>query len=122
MGNHDNYAIRNCFTQCYDLLNANINKQRIVLCHYALAVFDKSHRGAIHLYGHSHSNAEPWLDRVMPGRRTMDVGVDNAAKILGEYRPFSFEEIMDIMSKRNGFHFDHHGMRNGPTEEELMDK
>ena len=76
-------------------------------------------QGAIALYGHSHSNAEVWLDSVMPGRRSMDVGVDNAAKILGEYKPFSFEEISNIMSKKNGFHFDHHGMHTGPTEEEL---
>jgi calcineurin-like phosphoesterase family protein len=119
-GNHDSFAIRPIFTNCYDLLNVNVESQRIVLCHYAMAVFDKSHRGAWHLYGHSHANAEEWLDKAMPGRRTMDVGVDNAAKILGEYRPFSFDEISKIMSKKSGFHFDHHGDRKGPTEEDLM--
>ncbi len=117
-GNHDSFMIRELFNNCYDLYNANINGQRIVLCHYAMAVFDKSHRGAWHLYGHSHSNAEQWLDKVMPGRRTMDVGVDNAYKILGEYRPFSYDEIAKIMDNRNGFHFDHHGVRKSPTEEE----
>lgn len=119
-GNHDSFQIRDLFSGCYDILNVNVNNQRIVLCHYAMAIWDKSHRAAISLYGHSHSNAEEWLDTAMPGRRSMDVGVDNARIILGDYRPFSFDEINNIMSKRNGFHFDHHGMRKGPTEEELM--
>lgn len=119
-GNHDSFQIRDLFNGCHDILNVNINGQRIVLCHYALAIWDKSHRGAISLYGHSHSNAENWLDRAMPGRRSMDVGIDNASKLLGDYRPFSFEDIMNIMSKRNGFSFDHHGMRKGPTEGELI--
>lgn len=119
-GNHDNFQIRDLFNGCYDILNVNVNNQRIVLCHYAFAIWDKSHRGAISLYGHSHSNAENWLDAAMPGRRSMDVGIDNASKLLGDYRPFSFEDIMNIMSKKNGFSFDHHGIRKGPTEEELI--
>lgn len=119
-GNHDSFDIKNCFSICYDILNVNVNKQKIVLCHYAMAVWDKSHRSALHLYGHSHANAEPWLDKVMPGRRSMDVGVDNAYRLLGEYRPFAFEEITAFLLKNTGFHFDHHGMRSGPTEEELI--
>ena len=123
-GNHDSFAIRNLFSNCHDILNANVDSQRIVLCHYAMAVWDKSHRGAWHLYGHSHTNAENWLDSIMPGRRSMDVGVDNAAKLLGSYRPFSFEDIAKIMKDRQGFFADHHGNNRGMsksiTEEELI--
>lgn len=40
----------------------------------------------------------------------MDVGVDNAKKILGEYRPFSFNELKKIMDARTGY-YEHHGER-----------
>lgn len=120
-GNHDDRCIRDLFDKAYDLYQINVSGQKIVLCHYAMAVWDKSHRGAWQLYGHSHSGAEPWMDKNLPGRRSFDVGVDNMKKMLGEYRPISFEEIEKIMSKRNGFSMDHHIPRNSkaPTEEEL---
>lgn len=122
-GNHDQRSIGNLFSTASDMLNINVNNQRIVLCHYAMAVWDKSHRGAWQLYGHSHANLEKFMDTALPGHLSMDVGVDNAKLIVGEYRPFSFEEISQIMTQRKGFFPDHHGknrgMTNTPTEEEL---
>jgi hypothetical protein len=50
----------------------------------------------------------------------MDVGVDNAAKILGEYRPFAWEEVRNILYKRPGHSLDHHVPGYVPTEEELI--
>lgn len=123
-GNHDNFQIRDLFNGCYDILNVNVNNQRIVLCHYAMLVWDKSHRGAWQLYGHSHSNIESYADKVMPQRLSIDVGIDNAKLVLGDYRPFSFEELSQIMTQRKGFFPDHHGnnrgMVKGPTEEEVI--
>lgn len=123
-GNHDERVIRDLFSSNHDLFMATPNGQQIVLCHYALAVWDKSHRGSWQLYGHSHSAAEPWMNANMVGRRSMDVGVDNAYKILGEFRPFSFEEIRKIMDAKEGFSFDHHIPKNaaqaGPKEEDVI--
>jgi calcineurin-like phosphoesterase family protein len=125
-GNHDHRNIRDLFNECYDLFETYVNGQRMVLCHYAMAVWDKSHRGSWQLYGHSHSTMEEWMAKAMPGRRSMDVGIDNAAKLIGDYHPFSFEEIAHIMNSKPGFFADHHGneggIRTGPTEEELSDK
>ncbi len=45
---------------------------------------------------------EETLDNIYPQRRSMDVGLDNAVKVLGEYRPFSEQEIWDILSVRYG--------------------
>lgn len=91
-------------------------KYNFFLCHYAMRVWNKSHHGAIHLYGHSHNT----LDEMTPlianptwigdgyyikNYRTMDVGVDCHP----EFRPFSFREIIDIMNKRNvELEVDHH--------------
>lgn len=122
-GNHDQpRKIRDLFGEAYDLHEMREGNQRIILCHYAMAVWNKSHRGNWQLYGHSHSGAEPWLDANMPGRRSFDVGVDNANKLIGDYRPFSFDEVAEIMSKKGGFSMDHHIPRNSsaPTEESLQ--
>lgn len=78
-------------------------KQMIVMCHYGMRVWNKSHHGSWMLYGHSHDSMEheTW-------GRSMDVGVDSAYRILGEYRPFSLREISNILSNREHNPVDHH--------------
>jgi calcineurin-like phosphoesterase family protein len=123
-GNHDEpHLIKHLFNENHYLHSISLPKQnRIVLCHYALAVWDGSHRGNWHLYGHSHTTAEQWMNKNMPERRSIDVGVDNAKLLLGSYRPFSSEELSRILSKRQGFSMDHHIPKNStaPSEEELI--
>jgi calcineurin-like phosphoesterase family protein len=72
------------------------------LSHFAHRVWDKSHHGVIHLYGHSHNSIDnTW-------GKSMDCGVDTAYELLGAYRPFSLEEIVNIMDKREIKILDHH--------------
>lgn len=123
-GNHDDPIIADLFTETHlfvPMLHIPGQRYGFVLLHYAMAVWNKSHRGAIHLYGHSHSEAEPWLERIMVGRRSMDVGVDNAYKLLGEFRPFTLDEVTNRLASRPGFGFDHHVSleSNTPTEDDL---
>ena len=67
------------------LHDMTINKQRIILCHYAMRSWPGAFRGTWHLYGHSHGN--------LPGIYTsMDVGVD-----CNNYTPFHFDEIKQRM-------------------------
>lgn len=118
-GNHDGAELEDLFLAAeahgqkfFDLIpDARINDQQFSLNHYAQAVFNKNHRKAISLYGHSHSGAEGWLNAKMPGRRSLDVGVDNAYKLLGEFRPFSHTEIINMMKDKPGFAMDHHGAK-----------
>ncbi len=119
-GNHDELPIKDLFNSTDHLAHEFFpnSKSMFALSHYAHLVWNKSHRSAINLYGHSHSQAEAWIDRVMKGHRSMDVGVDNAAKLLGEYRPWTLDEILKIMDKRPGFAFDHHVSSNMNTPEE----
>jgi calcineurin-like phosphoesterase family protein len=81
----------------------NGKRNMIVMCHYAMRVWNKSHHGSYHLYGHSHDSLEyeQW-------GKSMDVGIDSAARIFGEYRPFTFDEIDGILSKRVPKEIDHH--------------
>ena len=65
-----------------------------VLCHYALRVWDRSHYGAYHLYGHSHG-------RLLPLGRSMDVGVD-AQKFFPIHieRVVSYLEVIEPHNKK----------------------
>jgi calcineurin-like phosphoesterase family protein len=105
-GNHDNKKIAPFFKECHERFELNYKNKLVVLSHYAQAVWNKSHHGSWMLYGHCHGSAEEWLDQTMPQRFSMDVGIDNIYKILGEYRPVSFEEIEKIFSKRKGISID----------------
>lgn len=108
-GNHDpkqNHRLLD-FHSIHDLLEVELNNHKFILCHYAMAIWNKSHRGSIHLYGHSHASAENKLDNLFPNRKSMDVGVDNAYRLLGEYRPFSIDEVIEF-TDNGGCSIDHH--------------
>lgn len=108
-GNHDNHKIAKFFKSCCERQEVTIKNKFIVLSHYAQAVWNKSHNGSWHLYGHSHSSAENWLNEHMPERLSLDVGVDNIFKIFGEYRPVSFEELFNYFKNKKGISIDKSG-------------
>jgi calcineurin-like phosphoesterase family protein len=56
--------------------------------------WDKKQHGGIHTYGHSHGLFEDVLNNLWPGRRAMDVGVDHAFRLTGEWRPLSLDEVL----------------------------
>src|SRR3954447_14711520 len=84
-GNHDRpaYAIRERFASYHDYLQITVCEQFIVCFHYAMRVWNKSHKGSWHLYGHSHGSLPD-----DPHALSMDVGVD-----CNNFYPFSFEEV-----------------------------
>lgn len=100
-GNHDSHDIENLFSYTYKLYEFKYNHKFYVLCHYAMLTYNKSHRGAYHFFGHSHGELETWMDKYIPNRLSMDVGVDQAYKITGEFRPFNLDEIPDLITNRN---------------------
>lgn len=109
-GNHDQ-ALKKYKNQKWDpyqevnflgnMANIEINGQMIVLNHYAMKVWEKSHYGSWHLYGHSHSTLPD-----DPHSLSIDVGVD-----CFNYIPVSFEQIKDIMAKKYFKPIDRHGER-----------
>lgn len=83
-GNHDHKnraKLSHGWSTINGLLEIKVDDQRIVLCHYGMRVWNQSHRGAIHLYGHSHDG--------LPGdSQSLDVGVD-----CWDFRPVNLDEI-----------------------------
>jgi calcineurin-like phosphoesterase family protein len=63
-----------------------------------MRIWNRSHHGTWHLYGHSHGSLEH-----SPNGRSFDVGVN-----LWDYKPLSFEQVYDEMNKRKISKIDHH--------------
>jgi len=113
IGNHDegysnNTDIRSykdSFSSVNDTIKFSINGQSFFLSHYAHRIWPASHKGTIHLYGHSHNSIPDY-------GKSMDVGIDVAYKMFGKYRPFSYTEIIDIMDKKVIGILDHHAIKN----------
>lgn len=80
-GSHDK-GIRADYIQ-----EIKIEDKTIVLCHYAMIVWPKSHYDSWHLYGHSHGKLPSY-------GLSYDVGVDN-----NNYFPISYEEIKNKMAR-----------------------
>lgn len=85
LGNHDRKRaldLRGWFETISDgFREIAIGDDFVVLCHYALRVWNRSHHGSLHLYGHSHGN--------LPGdSQSCDVGVD-----CWDFRPVTLPEI-----------------------------
>lgn len=88
-GNHDKEArkLKEEFSWLADLTEVSVHGQSIVLCHYALRVWNRSNRGSWHLYGHSHGRLPQVANSL-----SMDVGVDPH-----DFRPWHFDEIKALM-------------------------
>jgi calcineurin-like phosphoesterase family protein len=101
-GNHDRNNFAKAFKSAEDVTEIKIGEHKTFLSHYPHAYWPASHHGSFHLYGHCHRQREETLDLAFPGRRSMDVGVDNALHLLGEYRPFTEDDIIRILLPRPG--------------------
>jgi calcineurin-like phosphoesterase family protein len=134
-GNHDGWIIRNdselqgMFKECSFYREVTYNGQKIIMSHYGFRVWNKSHEGSWMLHGHSHGSLAPsvsgpliteLLDKgkhtelrmladgthpdVHSNGKTMDVGVDTH----WDFRPYSFDEIAEIMKTKNIARVDAH--------------
>lgn len=89
-GNHDKELLK-IIPNIPDILEITVNKQHIVLCHYPMKTWNRSHHGSWQLYGHCHSDLpddeETW---------STDVGMDR-----WNCKPVSFEQLQELFSKRH---------------------
>lgn len=116
-GNHDKAIRKNkeflaLFESVSDLLTVKVQDEeaiggvrRIVVCHYPMLVWDRSHYGAWHLHGHCHGT--------LPDDNTslrFDIGVD-AWTTYGTklYRPIEYNEIKERMKLKTWEPKDRHG-------------
>jgi len=102
-GNHDPLRIRAlagwASAQPYLEIGGRGFAPKIVLCHYAMRVWNPHRHGAWMLYGHSHGG-------LAGDRQSMDVGVD-----VHGYRPVSLDELAEKLKL-----LPERGQRNGGEE------
>ena len=108
-GNHEKAAwnVKHRFAGISPLMEVKVRFPKatrdVVLCHYAMRVWNKSHLGAYHLYGHSHGTLEDLDDSL-----SFDVGVD-----CHNLYPVSAERVEEIMSTKRFKPVDHHRRSQG---------
>jgi calcineurin-like phosphoesterase family protein len=116
-GNHDHHiendreGIQSLFSSVNKYLNLVVKwnvgtplmgEQRFALMHFPIASWDNMARGAIHLHGHVHFEA----DKKIGVGKMMDVGCDG-----NELYPIEMSEVLKLMRDqpiKSMFEFDHH--------------
>jgi calcineurin-like phosphoesterase family protein len=88
-GNHDHWMREKRY-----IYHKMIENQHIAVCHYPMRTWQGSQKGSWQLHGHTHGMLEPFKNQ-------LDIGVDNAFTLFGSYRPFSFNEVKEIMEAQN---------------------
>lgn len=100
IGNHESSALqcadRFVWVKDYHELEVPDNdayggKRSIVLLHYAMRVWNASHHGSWHLYGHSHGTLPDDVTSL-----SFDAGVD-----CHDYYPISYQRVKIIMSRKD---------------------
>ena len=94
-GNHDHRYLkhekfRNCFAQIHKLYEVMHNGHLLVMCHYPISVWNRSHHGSMHLHGHMHG-AKTGLEEY----RAYDVGWDATGKVVSK-----LDDVIKILETR----------------------
>ena len=93
MGSHDKWLEPYAKTVPYlieKMFKSPNNEKYIVLCHYAMLTWPRSHHGSLQLFGHSHGRLDNLLPRPYDKHSQMDVGVDT-----NQFCPYSLDDIIN---------------------------
>lgn len=105
-GNHDhkigNYL--SSFNSVQDTITIEKKDYQLFMSHYPHLSWLGSAKGYIMVHGHEHGA----INHLNENCRRLDVGVDSAYKMFGEYRPFSLEEVLEINNKKPISELGHH--------------
>lgn len=93
--NPNSVRAKDLFLSVQYYLEVVIDEILVCLMHYPLEEWNNRHRQSYHLFGHVHG-------RLSHGNGRLDVGFDNAFKLFGEYKPFSWEDINRLL-KTNSY-------------------
>jgi len=92
-GNHESRIIKNSeFTELFDEITIykkiNDNGRQVVLMHYPLEVWERSHYGSYHVHGHVHDKKLNYIENRF-----------NACVEVNNYMPVTLDEMIENQSK-----------------------
>lgn len=89
-GNHDKRDdYHRYFASVSDYAEIKLPDNNIICCsHFAMRVWNRSHYGSFHCYGHSHGKLPGW-------GKSMDVGVDTH-----DYFPYEITEVVELLANK----------------------
>lgn len=93
MGNHDYGVYEHIIQDFYKGYVDKIGDRTTYMQHDPMNLPDAIHSQCIYLHGHLHSRVSKWHRAI---RSVLDVGVDSANVLIGDYRPFSEEEVLNL--------------------------
>lgn len=105
LGNHDSSKVfeelqrrfRNKIIGVERLKETHISngekKRKLVMCHYMMASWNRSHYGAYHIFGHHHGS-------VHHQGKAVDVGLDGSLERLGEHRFWTTDDLFSYLGKK----------------------
>jgi calcineurin-like phosphoesterase family protein len=103
--NHpEHFTAQQIFLSTQYYKEITLKGQKVIMSHFPFLSWNHSSKGSIMLHGHEHSEINHLNTKI----KRLDVGLDSAYKILGEYRPFSEEEILDLMQNRSSLILGNH--------------
>jgi calcineurin-like phosphoesterase family protein len=85
MGSHDKWLSG---LKVQQVMEINVDSDYIVMCHYAMRVWARSHHNSWQIFGHSHGC-------LAPQGKQWDVGVDN-----NNFYPVSYPQLKEIMAEQ----------------------
>jgi len=107
-GNHDQHIdkYKDFFTSVQDYLTVEYYNQTFILFHYPILSWWHIGHGTLMLHGHCHSHEN--INKQNEKCKRIDVGIDHAYKMFGEYRPFEITEVIKILNSHPLFSVDGH--------------
>lgn len=116
-GNHDQHIVDkeikfhdttfnpiDLFTSVNQVLEVSHGKHKFFLSHYPHLSWHHAYKGVIMLHGHEHGS----FNNLNQNTLRMDVGVDSAKLLVGEFRPFRIEEVIDLNIRKKIIPIKHH--------------
>lgn len=87
-GSHDRWMGRSY----HEIWERTINGISIVVCHYPMIIWGKSHYGSFQLFGHIHKGGR---HQIPLNGKQLNIGVDT-----NNFYPYSFDQIIQIMKDK----------------------
>jgi calcineurin-like phosphoesterase family protein len=85
-----------------DTAHVKVDGESMEMCHFPFLLWNRSHHGVWNLHGHCHGTLPE-----QPSKQ-LDVGIDRAFQLYGEYRLFDIDDLKAYMANKPIQVLDHH--------------